>query len=126
MILEPMNVVHVVYDLQFCSADICLFFLFFFCNGTRGKQDVHVPTFKNSMLPVARNMLSKFSYCKIYYCKDIISKNFTVLLHDFLLATCLDIKSCIAVFFLQDSFLHFEILQEIVFSCKIFFLLQDV
>ncbi len=70
-------------------------------------------------------MFCKFSSCKIYYCKDIISKNFTVFLQDFLLATCLDIKSCIAEFFLQDSFLHLEILQEIVLSCKIYFL-QDV
>ncbi len=70
-------------------------------------------------------MLCKFSSCKIYYCKDIISKNFTVFLQDFCIATCLDIKSCIAAFFLQDSFLHFELLQEIMLSCKIYFL-QDV
>ncbi len=124
MILEPVNVVPVAYDLLSRSAvDVCLFS--FFGKDTRGKHDVHVSTCKNSMLPVARNMLCMFSSCKIYYCKDIISKNFTVFLQDFLLATYLDIKSCIAAFFLQDSILHFEILQEIVLSCKIYFL-QDV
>ncbi len=74
------------------------------------------------MLPVARNMLCKFSSCKIYYCKDIISK-YTCKV--FFLQLVWTSKSCIAAFFLQDSFLHFEILQEIVFSCKIYFL-QDV
>ncbi len=103
----------------------CLFvFRFFFGKDTRGKQDVHVSTCKNSMLPVARNMLCKFSSCKIYYCKDIISKNFTVFLQGFLLATCLDIKILHCCIFLARFLLVIWNIPR-VFSCKIYFL-QDV